>query len=90
MARKSRPVAFLLVSTSTLALACTPGFAQEAPACDVAGEEDIIVVEGVRYSDAVTPLTGAPAEIREIPNSITVLTDEIIEDQIITGFNDVL
>lgn len=49
-----------------------------------------IIVSGVRYSDPETPLTRAPAEIREIPNSVTVLNSEIIEDQVVIDINDVL
>ena len=52
--------------------------------------QDTIVVRGIRYREPTTNLSRSPAHIAEIPNSLTILSDEIIKDQVITDFGDIL
>ena len=54
------------------------------------GSTDEIVVEGRRYFTESTNLTRSDAKLIEIPNSLTILSKDILEDQIVTNFNDAL
>lgn len=75
---------------SVAALASLWGGAAIAQQQDAAAPGDEIIVQGSRYFTESTNLTRADARLVEIPNSLTVLSNELLEDQITIDFRDAL
>lgn len=79
------------VSIAAIA-AATPSAltAQETQDAVDRSDVDTIVVRGTRYRQPTTNLSRSPATISEIPNSLTVLNNAVIKDQVITDFGELL
>ncbi|TMJ17044.1 MAG: TonB-dependent siderophore receptor [Alphaproteobacteria bacterium] len=83
-----------LAAVSVLALACAsaPALAAEAEAAlDV--DQGTIVVTGTRTpykADATSTATRTPTDLKDVPQSVSVVTEEQIEDQAMQSVADVL
>ena len=83
----------LMTGVSIAAIAAaTPSAltAQETQDAVDRSDVDTIVVRGTRYRQPTTNLSRSPATISEIPNSLTVLNNAVIKDQVITDFGELL
>ena len=82
-----------MTGVSIAAIAAATPSALTAQEMEIAADRsdlDTIVVRGTRYRQPTTNLSRSPATISEIPNSLTVLSDAVIKDQVITDFGDLL
>lgn len=53
-------------------------------------EMEEVVVLGSRYYTPITNLTRSPADLQEIPNSLTIINSSVIQDQILSLPDEVL
>ena len=70
------------------ALSANTALAQQVDSSTADGDE--IIVVGRKYFTDQTSLTRAPAEITEIPNTLTVVNDQLLTDQLLPNFRDAL
>jgi catecholate siderophore receptor len=82
-----------LASTSAFSL-CAPAFAADLESADVSADfEQTIVVTGARdiYStDRTSTATRTPTDLNDIPQAISIVTEQQIDDQAMSSIADVL
>src|SRR4051794_17823372 len=80
----------IVTTLSLIAAAATPAVPADSAAADMAPE---IVVTGTRDAykvDATSSATRTPTDLKDIPQSISVITGEQIDDQALRSIGDLL
>ncbi|MEM8982682.1 MAG: TonB-dependent receptor [Pseudomonadota bacterium] len=77
-ANRTQPKTYVIVAETS---------AQQSTASNAVDE---ILVVGSRYFTPITNLTRSPADLQEIPNSLTIINSSVIQDQLLVLFDDTL